>query len=201
MRDDLYLLELAGETGALFFRHYEWTDKTITYGRFQQAEVVRHATPPEYTIYQRPTGGGVVNHSNDWTYSIIVPASHPKYRQKATDHYKEVHMSITEALRDMGKQTMLYEDTCNPCAKSELSLCFQKPARYDVVLKINGQKMAGAAQKRSKYGILTQGSLDKAIFPELDWVQFEEKFLNYLAQKLETEIEDTTWAQLALNRT
>lgn len=80
--------------------------------------------------------------------------------------------------------------------KNELSICFQKPTQCDVILNKTGQKIAGAAQKRSRQGIITQGSIDKGSFPSLDWQLFEEKSFHNLAEKLDIEVTYIAWDQL-----
>jgi len=51
----------------------------------------------------------------------------------------------------------------------EPGVCFQRAELYDVVHEYTGEKIAGAAQKRNKQGLLFQGSIWKPALERCDW--------------------------------
>ncbi|MFP4069643.1 MAG: hypothetical protein ACLFVC_05615, partial [Opitutales bacterium] len=62
-----------------------------------------------------------------------------------------------------------------------LAICFTRPVANDV-LRPDGRKIAGAALKRSRHGLLLQGSLDRAALPEsFDYERFKSDFARQLA--------------------
>jgi lipoate-protein ligase A len=57
-------------------------------------------------------------------------------------------------------------------------------------------KIAGAAQKRNKRGLLFQGSIEKSSVGALDWDDFQARFTTALAQALGVEAVETPWPDL-----
>jgi hypothetical protein len=107
-------------------------------------------------LIRRPTGGGVVPHDTDWTYSIVVPPGHEWYQLRAEESYRRAHGWISDSFRALRVATELA--AC--CAKELPGRCFIGAEKFDVLA--NGQKIAGAAQKRNKLGLLIQGSIQPA---------------------------------------
>ena len=61
----------------------------------------------------------------------------------------------------------------------------------------SGEKIAGAAQKRNKHGLLFQGSIWRpAAGPAVDWDKFHEDFTTGLAAVLGTTAEPVPWPEL-----
>ena len=56
-------------------RFYGWTEPAATFGYFQKFSDVEQATQLRPLI-RRPTGGGIVPHDADWTYSAAFPPGH-----------------------------------------------------------------------------------------------------------------------------
>jgi lipoate-protein ligase A len=102
---------------------------------------------------RRPTGGGLVPHDADWTYSLAFPVGHFWYQLKATESYERVHQWISDAFAKMGVAA-----TLAPCAKKDVpGQCFIGAEKSDVLW--HGRKIAGAAQRRTHQGLLIQGSV------------------------------------------
>ncbi len=59
-----------------------------------------------------------------------------------------------------------------------------------------GAKIAGAAQKRNKHGLLFQGSIEKSAVGAVDWEEFSARFVAALAQALRAEPQETPWPDL-----
>jgi lipoate-protein ligase A len=75
-------------------------------------------------------------------------------------------------------------------------VCFQRAELYDVVHRQTAAKIAGAAQKRNKHGLLFQGSIEKSRVAALDWEDFQARFVAALAQALKVEATETPWPDL-----
>ena len=71
MATDFLLLKRypADRTSHARFRHYGWHRPAFTFGYSQKIAYVRSQLPTDITpeLCRRPTGGGVVDHRNDWT--------------------------------------------------------------------------------------------------------------------------------------
>ncbi len=149
---DEALLEAAPALGQPLLRFYEWTEPAATFGYFQAyAEVARlTALRP---LVRRPTGGGLVPHDRDYTYTLVVPPTHDWYRLRARDSYRRVHDWLRHAFGRLGWQTELAS-----IARVEgPGQCFIGAEQFDVLWQ--GAKIAGAAQRRTRSGLLIQGSL------------------------------------------
>ena len=153
-------LELAGSP---VLRVYGWTEPTVTLGYAQSLAKLRDSLPP-WPVVRRWTGGGVVLHQGDFTYSVIVPATDPWAQTTALESYRSLHGSLAEALCEQGQagcRLALPEDVI------EAPFCFVAPAVHDV---IRGQvKVAGAGQRRGRLGLLHQGSVQQVVLPTGFW--------------------------------
>src|SRR5262245_18868683 len=74
-------------------RFYGWTSPAASFGYFQKYSEVERATALR-PLVRRPTGGGIVPHDADWTYSLVFPPDHPWYAFTAVESYQRVHQWI-----------------------------------------------------------------------------------------------------------
>ncbi|HVU07265.1 MAG TPA: hypothetical protein VHG89_01835 [Verrucomicrobiae bacterium] len=151
---DEALLENASQIGRPILRFYSWTEPAATFGYFQKFSEVERATPLRPLI-RRPTGGGIVPHDADWTYSFVVP---PKDNEewhllKAEESYYRIHAWIRDAFAKLKIETELAFDR----KKSAPGQCFVGHEKFDLLW--GSKKIAGAAQRRNKLGLLIQGSI------------------------------------------
>ena len=149
---DEALLEFAGELGVLVLRLYSWTQPSASFGYFQHyAEVEKLILLRP--LVRRPTGGGIVPHDGDWTYSLVFPPQHEWYHLRAVESYRRLHEWIQASFARMMVETELA-----PAArKTEAGQCFIGYEKLDLLWR--GQKIAGAAQRRTRQGLLIQGSV------------------------------------------
>lgn len=201
MAVDQLLLENYPQTEQPRFRHYEWDRPAFTFGRtqkFAEAQELMpvHATWREahehfadkFQLVRRSTGGGVVDHRDDWTYSLVVPATHALAKLKAGDAYREVHNILIWALKAQDIEAALAPCPCadaavEASAPAVAQICFQRAEPGDVIDE-DGEKIAGAAQRRTRDGLLMQGSIHRAPIRALNWTRFESDFTGALAEWL-----------------
>jgi lipoate-protein ligase A len=176
------------------FRHYAWTEPTVTFGYAQKWEAVHGLFPSGLQLCRRITGGGIVDHRNDWTYSMVLPRNRPSGDDSPTRLYRELHLSIAQALASLGIETQLApcprhcESTAAPTDAPSVSQCFVE-ASADDVLRPDGVKIAGAALKRTRQALLIQGSIDRQALPSsLDYDAFQKAFLSAICQIWKLEI-------------
>ena len=135
-------------------RVYRWSGPWVSFGYSQSLAQVSHQRPGQ-SLVRRWTGGGIVDHDGDWTFSLIVPRSVPFARRRPAESYCAVHEAVSQALADTGISSAL-APTSSP---TPAEACFRgQPAQFDV-LATSGLKMCGGAQRRNHSGILHQGSL------------------------------------------
>ena len=149
---DEALLEKVATLSQPVLRFYGWTESAATFGYFQKYHDVERLTKLRPLI-RRPTGGGLVPHDADWTYSLSFPPARDWYELKAVESYRRVHEWIQAAFRAMGFGT----DLAACCRKEAPGQCFVGAEQFDVLWQ--DQKIAGAAQRRTRDGLLIQGSI------------------------------------------
>jgi lipoate-protein ligase A len=187
MARDESLLESAPRLGRSVLRFYGWATPAATFGYFQRISEVERLSPLRPLI-RRPTGGGLVPHDADWTYSVVVPPGDPWYALKATASYRRVHDWIRAAFAELKMTTQL-----SPSSRAGApGQCFVGAEQFDVLL--GERKIAGAAQRRTRSGLLIQGSIQPP--PGVDRSRFESAML--AAGSRDWQIE---WVKLALDET
>ena len=147
-------------------RFYGWTEPAATFGYFQRYAEVSARTPLRPLI-RRPTGGGIVPHAADWTYSLAFPAGHEWHRLAAVASYHRVHEWLQTAFTRLGIVTELA-----PCCRHTApGACFEGYEKSDLLW--HGRKIAGAAQRRNQLGLLIQGSVQPPPVPLIraEWEQ------------------------------
>jgi lipoate-protein ligase A len=152
MAMDEALMEAAPLFGDPVLRFYGWTQPAASFGYFQKYAEVETATMLR-PLVRRPTAGGIVPHDADWTYSLAFPPGHEWYSLRAEESYRRVHEWIQAAFARLGTVTELAP--C--CKKSAPGQCFVGHEKSDLLW--SGKKIAGAAQRRTKTGLLIQGSV------------------------------------------
>lgn len=145
-------MELAPIIGAPVLRFYAWRESAASFGYFQKISEIERTTRLR-PLVRRPTGGGLVPHEADWTYSVAVPAGHPWYELRAEQSYERVHRWVQGAFTKLQVATQLAPGSL----KDAPGQCFIGYEKYDVLQ--GGRKIAGAAQRRTKTGLLIQGSV------------------------------------------
>ena len=143
-------------------RVYRWARPAVSFGYFGKWADAARAWP-DRDIVRRWTGGGIVPHWEDVTYSLVVPRAHPFVAVGPAQSYRAIHECVAAVLRNA-----LLASTVPPQISSA---CFENPVLHDVL--IADRKVAGAAQRRSKYGLLHQGSIQ---CPEFDVSALAEAF-------------------------
>ena len=140
-------------------RFYRWRSPALSFGYFGKfSDVAIYAA--ERDLVRRWTGGGIVFHGDDLTYSIVIPASDPVFDESSVVIYEEIHRALCGALAGRDQSAELVTAAHNLRTGDSGSLdneCFANPVRADVMM--DGRKIAGAAQRRTRRGLLQQGSI------------------------------------------
>lgn len=134
-------------------RVYHWQGQWGSLGYFGSVQSARDAFPG-LDLVRRWSGGGMVDHRSDWTYSLVVPRGHPLAESRGAESYRSIHLCLMAALEDEGITGKL----SNGDDQTGAGLCFLNPVDHDLV-DPHGRKIAGAGQRRSLRGLLHQGSV------------------------------------------
>ena len=152
-------------------RSYGWIRSAVSLGYFTPWKTVIERFW-ERDVVRRWTGGGIVEHGNDFTYSLILPGDN---RLASAELYRFMHSALADLLRDCGHPI---EISRFPDALQSND-CFERAVEYD--LKIRGEKVAGAAIRRNRKGVLLQGSIQRLKIPPY----FGSLFANALCEQTE----------------
>lgn len=139
-------------------RTYRWQRPALSFGYFGSFTDVADQRN-ERDIVRRWTGGGIVLHGDDLTYSIIFPANHSFFGHSSLEIYTAVHDAIRRALSVNGVRAILAHSP-SPRVSED---CFANAVRADLLC--DGRKIAGAAHRRSRRGLLHQGSIQLGDLP------------------------------------
>ena len=154
MAIDEALLEIAERPSIRFYR---WNSPALSFGYFGKfVDVATYATQRD--VVRRWTGGGIVFHGDDLTYSVVIPAHHVVFSESSMSIYEKIHRSLRNALAADGERAELASvagAAVSDCGYN--GACFANPVHADVM--VNGRKVAGAAQRRARAGLLHQGSI------------------------------------------
>lgn len=201
MAVDFLLLQRYPHATTPRFRHYEWRAPAFTFGYSQKIVFVREqlaavSGDAPLDVCRRPTGGGLVDHREDWTYALVIPRGHPLEELRATESYRAIHEALAAALRAQGVDAVTKQTTAEEAEGA--GVCFQRAEIHDVVHAGSGLKIAGAAQKRNKHGLLFQGSVARRAAGDavVNWDDFETDFVARLAAALNVPAEPTPWPEL-----
>ncbi|OEH85638.1 hypothetical protein BHU72_02240 [Desulfuribacillus stibiiarsenatis] len=139
-------------------RFYQWARPTISIGYFQflEREIDGQALKERnMDIIRRQTGGRTVLHSNEITYSIVIPEQHAKLPPGTNDSYRKISQCLQVGFRYLQIETSWKSNVEK--MHHQTSACFDTPAKYELL--IDGKKIVGSAQKREAGVILQHGSI------------------------------------------
>ena len=161
MAIDETLLQQAKDMPVL--RLYDWDRPAVSIGYFQHFTA---ASENGRSVVRRPTGGGIVFHDHDLTFTLVVPKAHPVAALSRTESYRLVNGAVADALAGMQVDSALVKEGDGSVPDPAGARCFENPVRFDVVS--GTAKLAGGAQRRSAAGLLHQGSIAVAKLPGHD---------------------------------
>jgi lipoate-protein ligase A len=145
-------------------RFYRWHSPALSFGYFGKfSDVAIYAA--ERDLVRRWTGGGIVFHGEDLTYSILIPARDSVFNESSIAIYEKIHRSLADALNGAGERAVVAGGvdpggialSKREAVRASGYNCFANPVRAD--LMIDDRKIAGAAQRRTRRGLLQQGSI------------------------------------------
>ena len=149
--DEAVLLESPPD--ALVLRVYEWAGEACTFGYSQRYEDAKAACKAGVAPVRRATGGGIVHHDGDVTFSLVFPWDRTCAPETI---YKNIHRGMHQALKARGTVNGMW----SPKAKAPgiAASCFARAEKADLVDADDRKILGGALRKKGSKG-LYQGSL------------------------------------------
>ncbi len=143
--------------GSSLWRFYAWHPFAVTLGYNQEVTDIdtEKCRREGIDVVRRPTGGRAVFHADEFTYSFFTDSLEPN-----AELYRMVHEVIRLALEPLGIDAGFCRSTLSrspgPSSASTVS-CFTASARNE--LQVQGRKLVGSAQRRTRNVLLQHGSL------------------------------------------
>ena len=157
-------------------RFYSWSFPSITVGYSQKPKewvnlIRAHELGIE--VVHRPTGGGIVFHQRDLTWSICglqeaFVGARRRLAPTIQEYYQTIHQAVAAGLRKRFGLPV-YLASCKDVGAahapplqcdSSPSFCFAVPVGYDIMA--SNRKLVGGAIRWTKRGVLYQGTLPMA---------------------------------------
>lgn len=162
-------------------RVYRWERAAVSFGYFEPWAPILEQFPGRDPV-RRWTGGGVVLHGEDFTYSLLIPGEIEARAPR--ESYRVIHGALCRALGEAG----LAAEPAGSSPGRRSHACFENPVLHDVL--VNGRKVAGAAQRRTRHGLLHQGSIQTLEINS----DFPRHFASHLAHEVRTQSFDVAIA-------
>ena len=142
-------------------RFYGWSQPTLSLGKSQKVIDdldLDFAQKKGLAIVRRATGGQTVLHDQELTYSVV--GSTPPFPRGVIESYKMIAIPLRTALISLGAKVELAGINSSEKPKKfkpTSSHCFLEPSAHEIM--VEGKKLIGSAQKRSRGRLLQHGSI------------------------------------------
>jgi lipoate-protein ligase A len=143
-------------------RLYGWNSPTLSMGRFQKsAEVLDLARcrADGVAIVRRVTGGGVIYHADELTYSLVCSPGQIPPTTSIKDSFRVLTGFLLAFYRRLGLDASYAVDTApgGTLLGERTAFCFAGRESFDILA--DGRKIGGNAQRRTKGIIFQHGSI------------------------------------------
>ncbi len=162
MAIDEMLMESQSLPGAMpALRFYSWANPAYSIGYFQSVGKITErfrSAKTGVSVVRRITGGGLVFHGQDITFSIAAKQSNPFFSGGAKDSYLQVNEAARSGLQPFYPKIDYADCKTVPSGRAnEERVCFEAPVCHDLLL--DGKKIVGASQRRKNDVVLYQSSI------------------------------------------
>ena len=143
-------------------RLYGWQPAALSLGRFQKAADdldLERCRADQLSVVRRITGGGAIYHCDELTYSIICSPQQIPAAASVKDSFRVLTSFLLGLYRALGLQADYALDLAPDGSRlgQRTPLCFAGTESYDIM--VNGRKLGGNAQRRSRGVIFQHGSI------------------------------------------
>jgi lipoate-protein ligase A len=163
--DEALLSSFDPETSLPVFRLYGWNPPSFSIGRFQEAEKTLDPAKCRNAgieAVRRITGGGIIYHADELTYSIVCAQKHIPGVISVKETFKILCAFLLSAYRKLGLDAgfAIDRDLSGARLGRRTAICFAGKEEYDII--VEGRKIGGNAQRRIKNVIFQHGSIPLA---------------------------------------
>lgn len=155
MAIDDSLLSNYKENDAPILRLYTWDKDSLTIGVSQHFKDYPFIKEPNKIAAKRITGGGILFHGHDLSYSLVIP-SKILGNLNIKESYERICSFILNFYKKLGLNVCYAKDD-KKIQLSKSEYCQVGFEAYDIL--VNGKKIGGNAQRRTKKAIFQHGSI------------------------------------------
>lgn len=150
------------DTSPPVLRLYGWNPPALSLGRFQDARAVLDldcCSADNIPVVRRITGGGVIYHADELTYSIVCAPHHLPRAATVKESFRILTAFLLHWYCSLGLPALYaIEASTDAFGLGEPTpFCFAGRESFDIL--INGKKIGGNAQRRLKNAIFQHGSI------------------------------------------
>lgn len=143
-------------------RLYGWNPPTLSLGRFQKAAEVldlERCRADRVAIVRRITGGGVIYHADELTYSLVCAPEQIPPAASIKDSFRVLTGFLLSFYRTLGLEAAYAADVVPEGTRlgERTPFCFAGKESFDILA--GGRKIGGNAQRRLKGVIFQHGSI------------------------------------------
>jgi len=160
--DEAILYTLAEGKSLPTLRFFQWDPPCLSLGYNQHWTDVDVATCRRlgYSWTRRATGGRAILHTDELTYSLIIPQADPRIEGGIIESYRVLSVGLLNGLKKLGVEA-------HQASKEDIRavrragkggpVCFDTPSRYEITWQ--QKKLIGSAQLRRRKMVLQHGTL------------------------------------------
>ncbi|RLC52045.1 MAG: octanoyltransferase [Candidatus Cloacimonadota bacterium] len=172
-------------------RFYDWDPPTLSFGYHQSFENEIDTSEADkfgFGYIRRPTGGRLVLHKEEITYSVISPLRE-RLSGNITETYSEISFALAKGLQILGIDVEFERgNLASHHQREAANPCFSSTSRFE--LSYRKKKIVGSAQTRKDGVLLQHGSIllnfnqseVAFVLPKLTLPQ-KKKLADYLSRK------------------
>ncbi len=164
-------------------RVYQWKPAGLSLGYHQDIREINvdFCKKAGISIVRRLTGGNAILHDNEITYSYIIDEK--LMPDSLLESYKRISEGLLNSLCILGVDAAMNERVEK---KEKSPICFQDPSWYEIT--VNGKKIIGSAQKRTRGKVLQHG----AVLIGLDYEKYGNCFTSFSLERMKERITSIT---------
>lgn len=160
--DEALLRSFDPESSLPVLRLYGWNPPSVSLGRFQKAAEVldlEHCRADGVAIVRRITGGGVIYHADELTYSLVCAPEQIPAAASIKDSFRVLTGFLLAFYRALGLEAAYAADVVPEGTRlgERTPFCFAGKESFDILA--GGRKIGGNAQRRLKGVIFQHGSI------------------------------------------
>lgn len=143
-------------------RLYGWSPPALSLGRFQKAGEVlnlERCREDDVAVVRRITGGGVIYHADELTYSVVCAPGQIPPAASVKDSFRVLTGFLLAFYRRLGLDAAYALDAAPAGTRlgERTAFCFAGKESFDIIA--DGCKIGGNAQRRTKGLIFQHGSI------------------------------------------